>query len=114
MAKQNRQDRPSQETVAEAMRIARANQRPGQTKEQTKLIAQGIQKGIDQYKKQQKVKAREQDKRRKRSSTTPTPELQTESSRDDRPGNAADTRLPWILLAISWIAFAIWFLVTRQ
>ena len=66
MAKQSRHDRPSQETVAEAMRIARANQRPGQTKEQTKLIAQGIQKGIDQYKKQQKAKSRALDKQRKR------------------------------------------------
>ena len=34
------------------MKIARSTQRPGQTKEQTKLIAQGIQKGIDQYKAQ--------------------------------------------------------------
>ena len=41
------------------MKIARANQKPGQTKEQTQLIAQGIQKGIDEYKKQMKVRARE-------------------------------------------------------
>ncbi|MDF5538971.1 DUF2956 family protein, partial [Vibrio parahaemolyticus] len=32
---------PSQETQAEAMRIAKSTQKPGQTKEQTKLIAQG-------------------------------------------------------------------------
>ena len=48
------------------MQIARATQRPGQTKEQTKLIAAGIQKGIDQYKKQHKAKLREIDKRRKK------------------------------------------------
>ena len=29
------------ETQQEAMKIARANQKPGQTKEQTQLIAQG-------------------------------------------------------------------------
>ena len=34
---------PSQETQAEAMRIAKSTQKPGQTKEQTKLIAQGIE-----------------------------------------------------------------------
>jgi hypothetical protein len=47
------------------MKTAKANQRPGQTKEQTRLIAQGIQKGIDQYKKQHKAKSREMDKRLK-------------------------------------------------
>ncbi|MES9999711.1 MAG: DUF2956 family protein, partial [Candidatus Thiodiazotropha lotti] len=52
MAKSKNNQTPSQETVTEAMQIARATQRPGQTKEQTKLIAMGIQKGIDQYKKQ--------------------------------------------------------------
>ena len=44
-------DKISPETQQEAMKIARANQKPGQTKEQTQLIAQGIQKGIDEYKK---------------------------------------------------------------
>ena len=37
----------------EALRIARGTQRPGQTREQTRLIAQGIHKGIEQYKKRQ-------------------------------------------------------------
>lgn len=41
-------DKISPETQQEAMKIARANQKPGQTKEQTQLIAQGIQKGIDE------------------------------------------------------------------
>jgi hypothetical protein len=50
----------------EALRMARATQKPGQTKEQTKLIAQGIAKGIEMYKKQQSAKARERDKARKR------------------------------------------------
>jgi len=38
------------------LKIARGTQRPAQTKEQTRLIAQGIQKGIELYKKQQKKK----------------------------------------------------------
>lgn len=108
MARNNRQDKPSEETVAEAMRIAKANQRPGQTKEQTKLIAQGIQKGIDQYKKQQKIKAREMDKRRKKTapsdagmgSHNPSPET-TDTPDVPHKGN----RLPWILLAGSWVCF---------
>jgi len=48
------------------MKLARSIQKPGQTKEQTKLVAQGIAKGIAQYKKQQSAKARERDKARKR------------------------------------------------
>ena len=59
---------PSADAVIqeEALRVARAVQKPGQTKEQTKLIAQGIAKGIEIYKKQQSAKARERDKQRKR------------------------------------------------
>jgi len=37
---------PSEQTQQEALAVARAIQKPGQTKEQTKLIAQGIEKGI--------------------------------------------------------------------
>ncbi len=47
---------PSEQTQQEALKIAKATQRPGQTKEQTKLITQGIEKGIALYKKQQKEK----------------------------------------------------------
>lgn len=57
---------PSQTTQEEALQMARAIQKPGQTKEQTKLIAQGIAKGIELYKRQQSAKARERDKQRKR------------------------------------------------
>lgn len=50
----------------EAMRLAKATQRPNQTKQQTKLIAQGIAKGIEIYKNQQKEKARNLDRGRKK------------------------------------------------
>ena len=45
----NSYQKPSQQTQEEALKIARGAQRPAQTKEQTRLIAQGIQKGIDLY-----------------------------------------------------------------
>lgn len=57
---------PGDAIQAEALRMARSIQTPGQTKEHTKLIAQGIAKGIELYKKQQSAKARERDKLRKR------------------------------------------------
>jgi hypothetical protein len=99
--------------VAEAMRIARSNQRPGQTKEQTKLIAQGIQKGIDQYKKQQKAKAREEDKRRKRSITKQAPETPVEETTQRAPIKAENPKLPWVLLTISWLGFVLFLLFSR-
>jgi len=46
----------------EALALARSVQKEGQTKEQTKLISQGIAKGIELYKRQQSAKSRERDK----------------------------------------------------
>jgi len=65
----NSYQKPSQQTQEEALKIARGTQRPAQTKEQTRLIAQGIQKGIDLYKKQQKEKARDLNRKLKKISS---------------------------------------------
>ena len=85
------------------MQVAKSIQKPGQTKEQTKLIAQGIQKGIDQYKKQQKAKAREADKLRKKQ------QRHSDQVDDAEPlvaeQSSAGSKLPWILLILSWIGF---------
>ena len=103
MAKYSAKDKPSAKTKEESLQAARATQRPGQTKEQTKLIAQGIQKGIEQYKKQQKARLREIDKRKKKGAA---------SKAADNPPSAIpvesetrSNRLPWILLVLSWVGF---------
>lgn len=96
----------SPEVREEAMRVAQATKKPGQSKEQTKLIAQGIQKGIAQYKKQQKAKSREADKHHKK-------ELRAKAERrleaTENHANAATgsrfSRLPWLLLVLSWSFF---------
>lgn len=91
--------------------MARATQRPGQTKQQTRLIAQGIQKGIDQYKKQQNAKARELDKRLKKAANTGAdPAL--EHNRVAADVHKA-SRLPWLLLLLSWLGMAVYVLMTR-
>lgn len=101
-------DKISPETQQEAMKIARANQKPGQTKEQTQLIAQGIQKGIDEYKKLMKARAREANRQKK---------LQTKAKQAPRTEHEEETEvelveisrqhpLPWALLLLSWLAFA--------
>jgi hypothetical protein len=110
MSRYKKNPKPSPETREEAMRIARGTQRPGQTKEQTRLIAQGIQKGIDQYKKQQKARTREFDRQRNR--------LSKEKSHLENPDNQQKVEirykqhwLPWSLLLISWLSMALYLLV---
>lgn len=96
----------SPETQNEAMQVARATQRPGQTKEQTRLIAQGIQKGIDQYKKQHKAKARELDKRSKATHSKNTSAAEPEIHSEPRIVYKQHW-LPWLLLILSWVAAAV-------
>ncbi len=100
--------KPSEETIASADALAKANQRPGQTKEQTKLISAGIQKGIEQYKKQQKAKQREADKQRKKQSRQA---VQPESLNSAPEASAKGAYLPWGLLVLSWLGFAMYILL---
>ena len=94
----------SPEVEIQSMKIAKSRQKEGQTKEQTKLIAQGIQKGIAENKKQQNIKLRAIDKQRKQALK------QRENARsEDVEEVQQDTRMsyfPWILLGLSWLGFA--------
>jgi hypothetical protein len=101
----------SEQTRAKAIAVARSTQKPGQTKEQTKLIAQGIQKGIDAYKTQQKAKSRELNKRLKNAAATTNQPAPSATAPADVIKPAPKTRLPWVLLALSWALFALYFVV---
>ena len=106
MARYSGKKSMSEETREEGMRIAQSTQRPGQTKEQTKLIAQGIQRGIDLYKKQHKAKARDLDRRLRRAERGETHELPAQVTDDPDEGAGpprARTLLPWLLLALTWL-----------
>jgi len=105
MSRYNKNPKPSPETRDEAVKIARSTQRPGQTREQTKLITQGIQKGIDLYKKQQKAKARELDRQRHKQSREKTQHAGTDTQ---EPGTTRYRQhwLPWLLLMVTWLAIA--------
>lgn len=105
MSRYTKHPKPSPETRDEAMKIARGTQRPGQTKEQTKLIAQGIQKGIDQYKKQQKAKSRELDRQRNKRPRDKTQNLDTH---DPGANHYRQHWLPWLLLVITWLAITLY------
>jgi hypothetical protein len=110
MVKYTKKHMLSEATRDEAMRIARGTQRPGQAKEQTKLIAQGIQKGIEQYKKQQNAKARELDKKLKKANQQVTPPDAHEIRIQERVVYKQHW-LPWVLLAITWLAMAVYWFV---
>jgi len=112
MSRYSKKQQTSPETHDEALKIANATQRPGQTKDQTKLIAQGVQKGIELYKKQQKERSRELSKKLKKV----TGKL---NQLDEKPGDELDTEiiyrqsyLPWILLLLSWGGFAAYLVMT--
>lgn len=95
----------SKETVEDAEQLAKSIQRPGQTKEQTKLIAQGIQKGIELYKKNHKVKARELDKKLKKMKIN-EPEAAVDSiDKKSTKLNTLRLFLPWAALLLSWFYF---------
>jgi hypothetical protein len=108
MAKSSQKKRVSDQTKEDAMKVALGTQKPGQTREQTRLIAQGIQKGIEQYKKKQGEKKRELDKKLKKASArvaAPEPSVDTVAVTDDVKPN----KLPWVLLLLSWSGFAVYF-----
>ncbi|MFT5655594.1 MAG: hypothetical protein ACI9XU_001315 [Arenicella sp.] len=111
MSRKSSKQTVSPETSSEATKLAKGNQRPGQTKEQTRLIAQGIQKGVEQFKKQHKAKSRDLDKR-----------LKTSQSKTDAD-NEVELReqiiyrqhwLPWVLLALSWLGLGVCFYLGQQ
>ncbi len=102
MARYSKKHQQSDADYGEAMRIARGSQRPGQTKEQTRLIAQGIRKGIEQYKKQQSAKARELDKKLKKANERLAP---AETGEGEAQVKVVYRQhwLPWLLLVLSWL-----------
>lgn len=104
-------NKPSTQTIDEALKVAKGTAKPGQTKEQTKIIAQGIEKGIAEYKKREKAKARERDKNRKKEQNPQQGTSVEEQTTGTKPANGAAKLLPWLLLVFSWLGFALfWWL----
>lgn len=99
------------DTQIQAEKIANGTKSPGQTKAQTKLISQGIEKGIAEYKKQQKAKARtiEKDKKKQakeRSAQTGQNEQDDKIDVSQGSNNKLAIITPWVLLAITWAGIA--------
>ena len=104
MAATRAKKQAGQAVQEEAMQVAQATQRPGQTKEQTKLIAQGVRKALEEYKKRQAAKTRELDRKIKQLNR----QLAEQRSPPEQVEEGARYRqhwLPWLLLALSWAGF---------
>ena len=112
MSKYSKKNNVSEKVKDDAMRIARGTQKPGQTKEQTKLIAQGIQKGIAQYKKQQSKTARERDKKHKKAAASKNSNIEA-AAKPAEPAAAKSNKLPWVLLLLSWLVFAAYIVLMK-
>jgi hypothetical protein len=107
MAKYSKQS-VSDKSLEDAQAITKGTQKPGQTKDQSKLIAQGVAKGIELYKKQQKAKAREKDKQLKK--TLKAKQEETEPTMDTPArSHLSAILLPWVLLITSWIGFVMFY-----
>ncbi len=115
MARYSGKKQVSEGTREMAMRIARGIQRPGQTKEQTGLIARGIAQGIELYRKEQKAKSRELDRKLRRAEQVPeAPDERTEPPREGA-GASPPRRsawVPWVLLALTWIGIGAYLVLT--
>ena len=96
----------------EALNIAQGIKQGNQTKTQTKLVAQGIGKGIELYKKQQNKKQRDIDKNRKRELKS---KANVESNNVDKTNQSqkktlvSQANIAWGLLLLSWLFFAVYF-----
>jgi hypothetical protein len=112
MPKYSAKEKVSEKTTEEAIQVARATQKPGQTKEQTRLISQGIQKGIEQFKKLQNEKARELDRRRRKTADK-KPEAESAADTSTESVATKTNKFPWLLLLLSWIGFAVYLVTTK-
>jgi hypothetical protein len=114
MSKNKKGRQPVDDNQDDAAKIARGTQQPGQTREQTRIIAKGIRKGIEQYKKQHKAKLRDLDRSRKKAAR----EINKgqESGVDTDASESGDSfwksGIPWLLLAVTWIGIAVCVLST--
>jgi len=94
----------SRELKNEAAKIIRALNIQCETRGETQRLHAAVQRAIEYHLRQHSAKARELDKKAKK--------LQRfETSDDSAPepvttvSNASATRLPWLLLALSWALF---------
>lgn len=118
MTKPSKSKKDSRAIKAEALKLASGHKVEGQTKEQTQLIAKGIQRGLEQFLRQKSEQSRDLDKRSKQlKKATQQLQIERQSNPDESAENTITASrgmiyLPWGLLLLSWLIMA--FLLTPQ
>lgn len=102
-----KQKKDARDIRAEALKIANSIKIEGQTPGETKAIANGIQRGMEMFLRQQSEKTRDLDKRVKKVKqlSTQLAQQKPEDEKEEPQNTHIQSRLPWILLALSWVLF---------
>jgi hypothetical protein len=109
-AAKTKQKKDARDLRAEALKIANTIKTEGQTPVETKAIANGIQRGMEMFLRQQSEKTRELDKRVKKVkqlSNQLTQQKPDEGKEEETTYAPTQPRLPWVLLALSWGLFLV-------
>lgn len=103
----SKQKKDARDIRAEALKIANTIKTEGQTPVETKAIANGIQRGMELFLRQQSEKTRDLDKRTKKVKQLATKLMQdkTVNEKADVVSVQTSSKLPWALLAVSWVLF---------
>lgn len=104
-----KQKKDARDLRAEALKIANTIKTEGQTPVETKAIANGIQRGMEMFLRQQSEKTRELDKRVKKVKQLSTQLTQQKPAQEGEQAtnDPRQFSLPWVLLALSWGLFLV-------
>ncbi len=104
-----KQKKDSRDLRAEALKIANTIKTEGQTPVETKAIANGIQRGMEMFLRQQSEKTRELDKRVKKVKqlSNQLTQQKPDAAKEESATIQSNPRLPWVLLMLSWGLFLI-------
>lgn len=104
-----KQKKDARDIRAEALKIANTIKTEGQTAMETKAIANGIQRGMELFLRQQSEKTRDLDKRTKKVKQLAAKLTQEKPVDENTEVGMVQTssKLPWVLLAVSWGLFLV-------
>lgn len=110
-----KQKKDARDIRAEALKIANTIKTEGQTIAETKAISNGIQRGMELFLRQQSEKTRDLDKRTKKVKQLATQLTQNKlaDKKEEMVDVQPSSRLPWVLLAVSWGVFLVVAVVNR-
>lgn len=108
-ATKTKQKKDARDIRAEALKIANTIKTEGQTAVETKAIANGIQRGMELFLRQQSEKSRDLDKRVKKVKQLATKLTQDKATdeKEQTVNTPTSSKFPWVLLGISWGLFLV-------